>query len=234
MWRFGYLFGEHEKADRLIKEELGIKIDKSHHHHTVFYYYGICVENHYDFLNIHARKSNKRIEKRLKEICHSGYSEESEILFPSVEFNALYLLRHCAAHFASVKMNIRQVLDWGFFMEKHHCNINFEEYLHFMKGEGMFRFYNLLGLFCVRSLGFNASIFHRLNDDALYDRFAEEILSPEFCEHEDGTLLRSLWVKPRRWWHNRWKNRLCYPDSAWSEFTYGLWAKIIKPSHFVH
>ena len=69
--------------------------------------------------------------------------------------------------------------------------------------------------------------------NGLMERFSNEILEPEFKDRENGRLLHSLSVKPRRWWHNRWKNRLCYPDSAWEEFVYGLWAKVLKPSHFV-
>jgi hypothetical protein len=130
-------------------------------------------------------------------------------------------------------MSIRQVLDWGLFMEKHHQEIEWNSYLTYLKQEGMFRFYNLMGLFCMHHLGFDVSIFNGLYEDELFERFSNEILSPEFKDKEDGNLLHSLSVKPRRWWHNRWKNRLCYPDGAWSEFAYGLWAKILKPSHFI-
>lgn len=229
-----YLFGEQERADSLLQDELGIEIDKSHHHHTVFQFQGETVENHYDFLNVHVRKSNRRIEAKLKELAHTDITETTEkILFPSVEFNAIYLLRHCAAHFASTEMSVRQALDWGFFMEKHHEEINWDEYLPYIKKEGMIRFYNLLGAFCVNYLGFNASIFHELFSDNLLDRFSNEIMEPEFKDYENGNLLWSLWVKPRRWWHNRWKNRLCYQESAWEEFAYGLWAKVLKPSHFI-
>jgi hypothetical protein len=232
-----YLFGEQKKADRLVHDELGIEIDKSHHHHTVFEFQGETVENHYDFLNVHVRPSNKRIEAKLKELAHtditSNINSSDNLIFPSAEFNAIYLLRHCAAHFASTKMSVRQALDWGLFMEKHHSEMDWKEYMSYLKEERMFRFYNLLGLFCVSYLGFDSSIFHGLYSDALFERFVDEILSPEFKDKENGTLLRSLSVKPRRWWHNRWKNRLCYPDSPWSEFVYGLWAKILKPSHFI-
>ncbi len=227
-----YLFGEQERADKQLQEELGIKVDKSHHHHTVFCFQEETVENHYDFLNIHLRRSNVSIEKKLKELANTNLTNDTNVILPSVEFNAIYLLRHCAAHFASTEMTVRQVLDWGFFMEKHHQKIDFDKYLSYIKQEGMYRFYNLMGLFCMRYLGFDASIFHGLYSDSLDERFVGEILSPEFKERENGNLLWSLWVKPRRWWHNRWKNRLCYPDSAWSEFAYGLWAKILKPSHF--
>lgn len=228
-----YLFGDQEKADKLVVEELGIKIDNSHHHHTVFRFQGEAVENHYDFLNVHARKSNKRMEAKLKEIANVNLNLDDSIVLPSVEFNAIFLLRHCAAHFASTEMTVRQVLDWGFFMEKHHREIKWDEYIPYIKQEGMYRFYNLLGLFCMSHLGFDASIFHGLYSDGLIERFSNEILEPEFKDRENGRLLHSLSVKPRRWWHNRWKNRLCYPDSAWEEFIYGLWAKVLKPSHFV-
>lgn len=240
-----YLFGDQEKADKLLQEELGIKVDKSHHHHTVFCFQGETIENHYDFLNVHVRKSNVSIEKKLKEIANTDingfrFQDSSfksnmvaDVILPSVEFNAIYLLRHCAAHFASTEMTIRQVLDWAFFMEKHHQEIDFDKYLPYIKQEGMYRFYNLMGLFSMTVLGFDAYIFNSVYSDKLDERFAQEILSPEFKDSENGNLLWSLWVKPRRWWHNRWKNRLCYPDGAWSEFAYGLWAKLLKPSHFI-
>ena len=230
-----YLFGDQEKADKLLQEKLGVTIDNSHHHHTVFRFKEETVENHYDFLNVHVRPSNKRIEAMLKQMANFNVNDnlDDNIIYPSVEFNAIYLLRHCAGHFASTEMNVRQVLDWGFFMEKHHQEINWDEYIPYIKQEGMYRFYNLLGLFCMKHLGFDASIFHGLYNDNLFERFSNEIMEPEFKDHENGKLLHSLNVKPRRWWHNRWKNRLCYKESAWEEFAYGLWAKVLKPSHFI-
>ena len=241
-----YLFGKQKAADAALLNlnddpNHNIKIDTSHHHHTVFQFQGETVENHYDFLNVHVRPSNKRIEKKLKELANvdlnvndneNDNQNADNIFFPSVEFNAIYLLRHCAGHFASTEMSVRQVLDWGLFMKKHHKEIKWDEYLLYLKEERMYRFYNLMGLFCMTYLGFDASIFHGLYSDNMLERFGNEILEPEFKDHENGKLLHSLSVKPRRWWHNRWKNRLCYKESAWEEFVYGLWAKVLKPSHF--
>ena len=61
-------FSAQQRADNLLREHFGIKIDEDKHHHTVFYFDGIMVENHYDFLNIHAHRSNRIIEKRLKHL----------------------------------------------------------------------------------------------------------------------------------------------------------------------
>lgn len=228
-----YLYGEQERADRFLQDEYGIQIDTSHHHHTVFQFKGETVENHYDFLNVHLRPSNKRMEAKLKEIANTNLTDETNVDLPSVGFNAIYLLRHCASHFASTEMTVRQVLDWGLFMDRYHQDIEWNDYLLYIKKEGMYRFYNLMGLFCMKYLGFDASVFHGLFTDDLFDRFSNEIMEPEFKDHENGNLLKSLCVKPRRWWHNRWKNQLCYPESAWEEFAYGLWAKVLKPSHFI-
>ena len=57
-------FGEYERADRVLEEELGIRVDHSHHHHTTFHFEGQFFENHYDFINVHAHPSSKRVEAR--------------------------------------------------------------------------------------------------------------------------------------------------------------------------
>lgn len=61
-----WLFGRQEEADELLYHERSIQIDEDKHHHTVFLFDGVLVENHYDFLNIHAHASNRDIEWLLK------------------------------------------------------------------------------------------------------------------------------------------------------------------------
>jgi len=228
-----YLLGDQKKGDQLVHDELGLKIDNSHHHHTVFNYKGVTFENHYDFLNVHGHRSNKRVEKKLKSLVSVGFVKKDCFYFPSADFNAIFVLRHSAGNFASTEMCLRQALDWGFFIEKHEGEISWDDYLSFLKDEKMYGFYNLLSLFCIKYLGFDASKFHGIQEDSLLERFAAELLSPEFKEKEDGSLWKSLTIKSRRWWHNRWKNKLCYADSNLSNFVYGLWAKMLKPSHFI-
>ncbi len=227
-----WCFGEEKEVDKYL-ESKGITIDRSHHHHTVFCFEDTLVENHFDFINVYTRPSGKRVEKKLKELANKDFTEKDGIYYPSADFNALFLLRHCASHFSATEMIIKQALDWAFFMEKHYKDIHWEEYMSYIKKEGMYRFYNLLGLFCMKELGFSAAIFHGLYQDNLYERFKKEIIFPEFSERENGTLLSAMILKPARWWHNRWKNLLCYPDSLLSTFIYGVWGKILKPVHFI-
>ena len=41
-----YLFGEKEKADKLIREHLGINVDEEYHKHSHFTFYDVTVEHH--------------------------------------------------------------------------------------------------------------------------------------------------------------------------------------------
>lgn len=53
-----WLFGKQKEADVILAKETGIVIDSSHHHHTVFNWMGFTVENHYDFVNVHALRAS--------------------------------------------------------------------------------------------------------------------------------------------------------------------------------
>lgn len=102
-----WLFGQQEHADALLHREKGTAINLEKHHHTVFSLDGITVENHYDFLNVHAHASNREIEKKLQELAAEPEKKvllgEAPLYLPSVDFNALFLLRHTAGHFAAEK-----------------------------------------------------------------------------------------------------------------------------------
>lgn len=234
-----YLFGEWEKADRALAQKRGIKIDNSHHHHTVFNFEGRSVENHYDILNIYANRSSRRLDRQLKGLALHGWTEHemegAHFRLPSANFNALFLLRHAASHFASVDISLRHVLDWLLFVREHHDQIDWDWLYSVLWRENMVHFANSLNAIGVTYLGFERDLFPALElDDGLVRRIFEEILCPSFQDKEDGTLWKSLRVKPARWWHNRWKHRLCYSDSLLSSFLHGLHAKLLKPSHFVH
>ena len=51
-----------QNQSRIRELENRVVIDNSHHHHTVFEWEGFTVENHYDFVNVHAHKSSREME----------------------------------------------------------------------------------------------------------------------------------------------------------------------------
>lgn len=232
-----YNFGRWQQADEAIKKTYGIEIDNSHHHHTVFKFEGVTVENHYEFINTKGHRSSVAFEKRLEELsqkpCAILEVGNSKISIPHPDFNALFILRHCAGHFRATQLTLRQLLDWLLFVKKEHNRINWDDLYTFLEKMNLNRFANCLNAIGVKYLGFEKDLFPEIEkDDKLVDRVLNDILSPEFTEREDGTFIGGLRVKPRRWWHNRWKQRICFPDSLLSDFLHQFYSKLLKPAHF--
>lgn len=211
------------------------KIDSSHHHHTVFNWKGFMVENHYDFINVHHHRSHVGLEQVLKELgkddTHYMELNGEKVYFPSPNLHAIFLIRHALNHFASIGINLRQVLDWGFFVEKHSSQIDWEWFNRMLTDFHLKDFMNSINAICVDELGFDAKIFPsvQFNPD-IKKRVFNDIIHPEFEAASPKLLIPRLIYKYRRWQGNAWKQRLCYKESRWSAFWGGIWSHLLKPS----
>lgn len=228
-------FGKQKEADDLIAKEKGIKVDTSHHHHTVFEWHGFTVENHYDFVNVYAHKSSAELEKIFKEFgaddSHFVDVYGEKVYLPSPNLHALFLVRHMVSHFAASEISLRQVLDWAFFVEKHTNEIDWNWLLELMESFHMKDFFNLINAICVDDLGFSSNIFPEVRFlPELKERVLSDILVPSFGAAKPSGFITRIAYKYRRWQGNAWKQELCYNESRWESFWYGLWAHILKPS----
>lgn len=230
-----WLFGKQKEADALLSKEKGLTIDNSHHHHTVFTWRDFMVENHYDFLNIHHHKSNVEIEAILKELgkddTHYIELHGVKAYVPSPNLHSLFLLRHSMSNFASTGFQLRQLLDWGLFVEKHGKEIDWKWLEKVLEKYGMRKLYDVFNAICVEDLGFDAKIFPQVQfKPILKERVLNDILSPEFSEIEKGGFVRRAIYKYRRWKANAWKHELCFSESMWSAFWSGVKSHLLKPS----
>lgn len=234
-------FGEQKKADGLLTSEKGIKVDNSHHHHTVFTWGDFMVENHYDFINVYHHRSNVELEKIFKELGQddlhfvelngdTSTGSASKVYLPSPDLHALFLLKHTMNDFTSFSMSLRQLIDWGFFVEKHTKEIDWEWLIGVLKKFHMMDFYNTINAICVGDLGFDAKIFPSVQfRPDLKDKVLKDILYPKFSASEPSSLIPRLVYKYRRWQGNAWKQELCYSESRWSAFWSGVWGHLLKP-----
>ena len=230
-----WLFGRQREADAALAREKGIKIDNSHHHHTVFFWGDFMVENHYDFVNVHTRKSSAELEKIFKSLGEDdSYSVEvlgEKVYMPSPNLHALFLAKHMASHFTGANITLRQVLDWAFFFEKHSSQIDRDWLIKMLKDFHLDEFMNSINAICVDELGFDAKIFPSVQfNPEIKSRVLNDIIQPEFEEASPKQLIPRLIYKFRRWQGNAWKQRLCYNESRWSAFWTGVWAKMLKPA----
>lgn len=236
-----WLFGQQRDADAVLgswfkAQGLKTEIDNSHHHHTVFYWRDFMVENHYDFINVHHHRSNVAFEKILKKLGQddSHYVElyREKVYLPSPTLHALFLIRHASAHFTSTDMNLRQLLDWGFFVQKHGSEVDWAYVTGVLEEFGMSEMFGIFNAICEEKLGFvfNDNVNDNLNvDEALKERVLNEILSPEFVGETPSALIPRIVFKYCRWKANGWKHRLCYRESMWSAFWSGVWNHLLKP-----
>lgn len=227
-------FGQQKEADALLAKEKGIEIDNSHHHHSVFYWRDFMVENHYDFINVYHHKSNIELEKVFKELgqddTHYVVVNGEKVYLPSPNLHALFLLKHTMNDFTSFSMTLRQLLDWAFFVEKHSKEIDWKWLVGVLEKYHMLDFFNTINAICVEDLGFNPSIFHSVQfKPELKDRVLKDILKPEFTADEPASLIPRLIYKYKRWKGNAWKQEMCYQESMWSSFWYGVWGHLLKP-----
>ena len=230
-----WMFGKQKDADLALQKETGIKIDNSHHHHTVFNWTGFMVENHYDFVNVHALGSSRELEKIFKALGNSSASDvihiPSDIYLPSANLHALFLVRHMVSHFAAAEMSLRQVLDWVFFVKKHSKEIDWKWLTGLLEQYHMKDFFDCINAICVEDLGFDRNIFPYIqSNDTLKNRVLSEIITPAYSAATPKEFMPRVVYKLRRWRGSAWKQELCYPESRFLIFVGGVWHHLLKPA----
>lgn len=233
-------FGQQKEADAALAasskfQDSGSKVDNSHHHHSVFNWGEFMVENHYDFINVYHHKSNRELEAFFKHLgkddTHYVEVKGEKLYLPSSNLHALFLLKHTMNDFTSFSMALRQLLDWAFFVEKHTCEIDWKWLFEVLTKYHMMDFFNIVNAICVEELGFKPSIFHSVQfKPELKEKVLKDILEPEFTVEEPSNMIPRLIYKYKRWKGNAWKHELCYQESMWSSFWYGVWGHLLKPA----
>ena len=134
-------------------------------------------------------------------------------------------MRHALNHFASTGINLRQVLDWAFFAEKHTEEIDWDWLKGVLEKYHMTDFFNCLNAICVEDLGFSPGIFHGVQFiPEVRNMVLADILAPEYAV--ENRIVNML----KRWRGNRWKHKLCYRESMWSALWSGAWSYLKKPA----
>lgn len=232
-----YLYGKQHEADRLMEQELNIKVDAGHHHHTVFTFGGVMVENHYDFFNIYAHRSNRELEQILVQLVEKqpGVSVDVDgetVYTPSADVFALFHIRHAAQHFAAEHIALRHLADWALFVRNHTGEISWPWLEKIVCEQNMHRFFYAINVISAEVFGIDASCFPEGQRDVkLEERIFNEILNPEFSEyvHDGLPFFKRMSGKLRRWMANRWKSKLVFKESLLNTFFVLYFSRLISP-----
>ncbi len=233
-----WLYGRQREGDRLVEERWKVPIDNDSHHHTIFVVNGVMVENHYDFVDVHAHRSSARCEAILKELSSESDNPETmvveggEVDLPEDHLNALFLMRHMATHFAAERVNLRQVCDWGLFLQHRIGALNRSTINELFEMFRLSRFASVVGSILIEKFGFDPSLFPEASecDVELRQRILDDMLFPEFGEKKPaGGLVPIVCFKIRRFFANRWKHRIVWPESLAETFVRSTFSHFMKP-----
>lgn len=235
-----YHFGKYREADNLIAEKLGVEVETDVHHHTTCVYKGVLIENHYDFINTTQHNSNKKFEAILKaeaeKQCTEYVIDGTTVLLPSAMFNALFLMRHMAMHYAAERVSVRHLCDWMQFVKAEYRNIDWQRVNRIYQEFNMKRFADAITGICIAKLGMEEGVVPDVcRDIDLENRIFNDILTPEFdVKRPSKGFVRIVWWKMKRYYSNRWKHKLIYSESWLKTFFQSSYSHLLKPKTITH
>lgn len=185
-----YQGGDWQRADQMVRDQLGIQVSQVKHHHTTYVYEGETIENHYHLLNHYKYRSNIRFEREMMRF------------FGTPTFDALFLLRHTAAHFGVDRILLRHVCDWAMFVRKHEADVDWSVVKDFCRRYRMDRFLGALMGLIEDQLHYASHSLPAGRDQALQARVLTDILSVHAKKGRLGQFFR-----------NYWKFRITFSDS---------------------
>ncbi|MBQ9473664.1 MAG: nucleotidyltransferase family protein [Bacteroidales bacterium] len=213
-------------GDKAVEQALGHPLDYSHEHHTVFQYKGRPVENHYDIVSARMSPTARYVDGVLKGLLAHGCTPckvgSSTVLLPCATFNAIFIIRHMAQHFAGSHILLRHLLDWAWFLDKEHESVDWHLASEVWQRCGMTDFVCAVNAICVRYLGVPEAVFHGYcsNDEALVQRVLDDIL---YSPVRDWVAPRRcvLLFRLRRFFATTWKRRLVYKETLLTQLWRG-------------
>lgn len=198
-----YSFGEAERADRIL-QEAGAQLYCDVPKHSEYLWQGVQIENHRTILNVRRNRTERELEALLTGLLKQEGTHDAGggMEVPRATFNAIFLIRHAAVHFAKEGINVRHLCDWACFLERHREEIDLRQFESAMTAYRMDRFAALMTAAAVRYLG--AGIPEPEHDAANLARFMQEILATGPQPDKPAAKLYRKLFGPL---HNRWRLR---------------------------
>lgn len=209
-----WLFGQWEEGNRFACEN-GWELDEHNEKHTTFVFENILVENHRTLLDEALYTMDRRLDRRLVTLlqqtpCRETVLEGCSVYFPPADFDALFLIRHAAMHFAS-GISLRHLADWACFLRAQGGRIDRDAFLRCLKEERLERFAGALTACACLWLGLPQTYApmpiapHRKDARRMFPVLLSE---KKTCQSRQP--LAVLGFKTRRFVSEQWRYRMVY------------------------
>ena len=173
-----FLPGNYERGN-VVAEKCGAKVERDFYKHSHISYKGLMVENHQFCTPIRGSRIRKAFERHLQHLLATKPLtpiEDTQLLSPCADFNALFLTAHSFGHFLTEGIKLRHILDWALLIQAEQDNIDWGSFYAWCDKLGYTRFVNALNAIAVDYLGFefcdkvevDRTLSERILHDVLY------------------------------------------------------------------
>lgn len=230
----GYRYSECNEA----LNSSGITTDQHYYRHSVAEIYDVNIENHRVLCDLRGpKKQTRALEAQLKNEaikCINNnpnavvWGKEVDLcVFPSANFNALFLPWHVSAHFEFERVTLRQLLDWALFLihEGKYIDINIFREAKKKYTYGFSKFADILTNLSLRYFNIPSETIPQeiLEDASSFDNdLADKVLDYMFVgqpRERDDNVWKFRLNNIRRIYKDRWKYRQLY-DMSMISFMY--------------
>lgn len=218
-WGSGYEQGN------VLSEKSGAKVERDHYKHSHITFKGMMIENHQYFLPIRGNKSIKELEKHLRTIAFNNdirYVENTKLLIPSPDFNALFLTAHAMNHFLYETIRLRHVCDWALFLKTEQENVDWNKFYHWCDKMRYTHFVNCLNYICHHYLGIELCA--SLSEDGQYvDKVLDDIWNGDNVYNKGYSNLRIRLEIVKNFFQSSWKySKICKKNALVSLMSHGI------------
>jgi hypothetical protein len=219
-----YLYGK-LKEGMAVMERHGIKNRPFYHHNTEATSHGVLLENHYDFMDRLNHRTNLTVDDELKKlVLEEGKSVKATFLgerFDNVyemtpTMNAIFLMRHMAAHFASETVSLRMLYDWILFLKFNANLVDWKRVLWLYEETRMTEFVAIIQeLLRVHfSVDSPSALQLKVNGDKV-GRVWESIACPPASNTHRKYSVGYYLQETKIYIDNRWKHQIVFPDESY-------------------
>lgn len=236
----------YEESNKAL-EEAGIYVGSHYYRHSVSVIKEVMIENHRILCDLRGPKKQTRVlESQMEAEAEKSLLDrkgvriqETEVpgaVFPSANFNALFLPWHFSAHFEFERVTIRHLLDWALFLIQDGKDIDVEMFREAKRKftYGFSKIADILTNLSIRYLkipidSLPAPIFEDAMrfDNGLADRVFDYMFVGRPRER-DKNLWKFRFNNVKRIWHERWKYREVYGMSFFGMLFYKIYGVLFK------
>ena len=224
-----YFFDRYEEGNALLGAA-GASLDGKHSEVAVD---GVMVENHLTLLDQNYR-SQRRAEQYIYATLPQATQDADGVYHLAPMGGMVYLLMHTVGHLtAKYKMPLRNVLDWGLYLDAHRAELSPDECRRVTRRLGMTDAFTMLTSLAAEFTGrdLDEYLVGRLRAGDRR-RMRRLILEKAYLPHvpEDLTFLSQLRLRLRRYRERHWLYRYL-PQSRWERIQNTFrqqWRKVTK------